>query len=138
MLLKVSSAIQVSRTPMPSCIQHCRNRIGRLMLGTFSSLHRKPVRYRLDRGGQKRAMVILAVCVCARWVIHTPMFIHCPSALHRAGVYPRPVEQWGPKVVSARWCIGAEKSIWSLEVLVHCRHLLFVKCHACEHSGVLP
>ncbi len=48
--------------------------------------HRSPVHYSLDHEGQLLCMVVLAVCVRALWVIHTPCV---RPLLHWTEVYPR-------------------------------------------------
>ncbi len=53
--------------------------------------HRRPVRYRLDHGGQLLGMVVLAVCIRTRWVIYTHMY--CSIVI---GVYPG-VPRYTPK-----------------------------------------
>ncbi len=63
--------------------------------------HCSPVRYGLDHEGQLPGMVVLAVCIRARWVIHTPCV---RPLLHWTGVYPGV-----PGYTPVQWSNGRQK-----------------------------
>ncbi len=58
---------------------------------------------------QLLSKVVRAVCIRARWIIHSPyvrLLLHWTGSVVGVGIYPSPVGQWAPKAVSPQWCIG--------------------------------
>ncbi len=66
---------------------------------------RSPVPYRLDHGlRQGYGMVVLAMCLRVRWVIHTTMSVRCSTWYTRLSA----VEQWMPKPCSPSGALGGK------------------------------
>ncbi len=90
---------------------------GKRALTEKAMQHRSPVRYRLDHREQLLGVVVMAVCIRARWVIHTSMSVHCCTGLGYTPGYTvdiqwsksrvRPVAHWAEKldrVINYRVC----------------------------------